>query len=71
MKSNMTAKYPQIARALASLHARQAYLDGELCGVRVNGITSFSMIQLVLTPAMPSASCGNRRGVLQKLLIFL
>jgi bifunctional non-homologous end joining protein LigD len=39
-----TAKYPQIARAVAALPARQAYLDGELCGVRPDGITSFSMI---------------------------
>ena len=43
---NWTAKYPQIARAVASLGAQQAYLDGELCGVRPDGITSFSMIQL-------------------------
>jgi bifunctional non-homologous end joining protein LigD len=43
---NWTAKYPQIAAAVSSLHARQAYLDGELCGVRPDGITSFSMIQL-------------------------
>ena len=41
-----TAKYPQIAAAVAALPARQAYLDGELCGVRADGITSFSMIQL-------------------------
>jgi ATP-dependent DNA ligase len=41
-----SAKYPQIARAVSSLGARQAYLDGELCGMRPNGITSFSMIQL-------------------------
>src|SRR6266581_273896 len=40
-----TPKYPAIAAALASLGARQAYLDGELCGVRPDGITSFSMIQ--------------------------
>ena len=29
---NWTAKYPQIAGAVSSLHARQAYVDGELCG---------------------------------------
>jgi bifunctional non-homologous end joining protein LigD len=40
-----THKYPAIAAAVASLGARQAYLDGELCGVRLDGITSFSMIQ--------------------------
>jgi bifunctional non-homologous end joining protein LigD len=43
---NWTAKYPQIVAAVSSLRARQAYLDGELCGVRPDGITSFSMIQL-------------------------
>ena len=31
---------------MSSLGARQAYLDGELCGVGPDGITSFSMIQL-------------------------
>ena len=41
-----TVKYPQVARAVAALPTRQAYLDGELCGVRPDGITSFSMIQL-------------------------
>jgi DNA ligase D-like protein (predicted ligase) len=41
-----THKYPAIAAAVATIGARQAYLDGELCGVRPDGITSFSMIQL-------------------------
>jgi hypothetical protein len=41
-----THKYPAIAAAVSSIGARQAYLDGELCGVRPDGITSFSMIQL-------------------------
>jgi ATP dependent DNA ligase domain len=40
-----THKYPAIAAAVGSLGARQVYLDGELCGVRADGITSFSMIQ--------------------------
>jgi bifunctional non-homologous end joining protein LigD len=40
-----THKYPAIADAVSSLGARQAYLDGELCGVGPDGITSFSMIQ--------------------------
>src|SRR6266849_2965811 len=40
-----THKYPAIASVVASLPARQAYLDGELCGVRPDGTTSFSMIQ--------------------------
>ena len=34
-----THKYPPIAAAVASLGARQAYLDGELCGVFPDGIT--------------------------------
>jgi len=38
-----THKYPAIAGAVASLPAKQAYLDGELCGVGPDGITSFSM----------------------------
>jgi len=29
-----THKYPAIAAAVASLPAREAYLDGELCGIR-------------------------------------
>jgi bifunctional non-homologous end joining protein LigD len=41
-----THKYPAIADAVASINAGQAYLDGELCGVRPDGVTSFSMIQL-------------------------
>jgi bifunctional non-homologous end joining protein LigD len=40
-----THKYPSIAAAVAKLPARQAYLDGELCGVRPDGTTSFSLIQ--------------------------
>jgi DNA ligase D-like protein (predicted ligase) len=40
-----TPKYPGIAAAIAALPARQAYLDGELCGVRPDGTTSFSLIQ--------------------------
>ena len=40
-----TSKYPAITTAVASLPVRQAYLDGELCGVRPDGTTSFSLIQ--------------------------
>ena len=40
-----TDKYPAIAAAVVSLPARQTYLDGELCGVRPDGTTSFSLIQ--------------------------
>jgi bifunctional non-homologous end joining protein LigD len=42
---NWTDKYPPIAAALAELPVDAAYLDGELCGVRPDGTTSFSMIQ--------------------------
>jgi DNA ligase D-like protein (predicted ligase) len=41
-----TAKYPPIARAMAALGARQAYLDGELCGVGPDGVTAFNIVQL-------------------------
>src|SRR6516162_5080218 len=41
-----THKYPGIAKAVATLDARQAYLDGELCGVGPDGITSFNIVQL-------------------------
>ena len=40
-----THKYAAIATAVASLPARQAYLDGELCGVGPDGTTSFGLIQ--------------------------
>jgi bifunctional non-homologous end joining protein LigD len=40
-----THKYPAIAAAVSALPARQAHLDGELCGVRPDGTTSFSLIQ--------------------------
>src|SRR5207248_3155396 len=42
---NWTDKYPPIAEALARLPAQSAYLDGELCGIRQDGTTSFSVIQ--------------------------
>ena len=51
-----THKYPAIAAAVSSLTARQAYLDGELCGVFPDGITSFSMIQA-------ASDAGNAAGL--------
>src|SRR5438067_6189657 len=51
-----THKYPAIAAAVASLGAGQAYLDGELCGVFPDGITSFSMIQA-------ASDAGNAAGL--------
>jgi ATP-dependent DNA ligase len=50
-----THKYPPIARAVSALAARQAYLDGELCGVFPDGITSFGMIQA-------ASDAGNAAG---------
>ena len=41
-----THKYPLIAEAVAALDAREAYLDGELCGLGPGGITSFNIVQL-------------------------
>src|SRR5712671_4518718 len=40
-----THKYTPIASALSSLPVKEAYLDGELCGVRPDGKTSFNLIQ--------------------------
>jgi ATP-dependent DNA ligase len=40
-----TRKYHPIAAALKNLPVGTAYLDGELCAVRPDGTTSFSMIQ--------------------------
>ena len=36
-----TEKYPATAAALAKLKVKSAYIDGELCGVRADGVTSF------------------------------
>ena len=43
--NDWTDKYPAIAEAIASLPARAAYLDGELCGVLPDGRTAFNLIQ--------------------------
>ena len=51
-----THKYPAIAAAFASFPARQTYLDGELCGVRSDGTTSFSLIQNASDRVMPKRS---------------
>src|SRR5436305_2620891 len=40
-----TAKYRHVAAALSALKCRQAYLDGELCAVRPDGVTSFAALQ--------------------------
>ena len=51
-----THKYPPIAAAVSSLGGRQAYLDGALCGVFPDGISSFSMIQA-------ASDAGNAAGL--------
>src|SRR3984893_18703278 len=50
-----THKYPAVAAAVASLGARQAYLDGELCGVGPDGVTSFNIVQLASDSANAAA----------------
>src|SRR5712675_1908446 len=51
-----TAARPPIAAAVSALGARQAYLDGELCGMFPDGLTSFSMIQA-------ASDAGNAAGL--------
>ena len=51
-----TPKYPAIAKAVAALPATRAYLDGELCDVFPDGITSFGMIQA-------ASDAGNAAGL--------
>src|SRR5207244_1474909 len=43
--NDWTDKYPAVAKAIAGLPARNAYLDGELCGVLADGRTAFNLIQ--------------------------
>ena len=40
-----TAKYQGTAAAFAKLKVKSAYIDGELCGVRPDGVTSFELMQ--------------------------
>jgi hypothetical protein len=62
---------------VASIGAKQAYLDGELCGVGPDGITSFSIVQLASDSGNAAAShvaaapiCGHDRvrAVIDRLL---
>ena len=50
-----THKYPVIADALKTLPVRQSYFDGELCGVRPDGTTSFDIIQNASEPGNQAA----------------
>ena len=40
-----TEKYPETAAALAKLPVTSAYIDGELCRVGADGVTSFALMQ--------------------------
>ena len=51
-RSDWSDKYPSVVEALAKVGAKTAYLDGELCGMRDDGLPSFSQIQ--------AASDGSR-----------
>ena len=43
--NDWTDKYPAIATLITGLPAKNAYLDGELCGVLPDGRTAFNLIQ--------------------------
>jgi bifunctional non-homologous end joining protein LigD len=43
--NDWTEKYPAIVNSITKLSARNAYLDGELCGVLPDGRTAFNLIQ--------------------------
>jgi len=49
-----TRKYPAIAAGVASLGARPAHLDGELCSFLPDGITSSGLIQTVADAIDPA-----------------
>ena len=40
-----TDRYPEVADAVATLPTTNAYLDGELCAIGADGITSFALLQ--------------------------
>ena len=54
-----THKYPAIAKAMASLDARQAYLDGELGGVGPTASLPSASFSWRPTPAMPPLSSSS------------
>lgn len=51
-----TGKYPAITAALCTMPAGQTYLNGELCGLRPDGVTSFPLIQNASDRVVSSAS---------------
>ena len=48
-----THRYPVIAQAITALPARSAYVDGELCTLRPDGVTS-----LLRAPPTPGTLAG-------------
>ena len=64
-----THKYPAIAAAVAALPADQAYLDGELCGVRPDGTTSFSLMQAASDTGNAAALGASGRSPTKRLWI--
>jgi hypothetical protein len=58
-----TDKYPAIANAVAALDARQAYLDGELCGIGPDGIPSFNIVQLASDRGNAASLQRVREGI--------
>jgi ATP-dependent DNA ligase len=56
-----TSKCPAIAAAIAKLPARQAYLDGEVCGVRPDGNSGYGTTARILVGRSPR-SAQRRRG---------
>ena len=46
-------KYPSVVEALAKVGAKTAYLDGELCGMRDDGLPSFSQTQAASDALQP------------------
>jgi len=43
--NDWTRKYPAITKVIGGLPAKNAYLDGELCGLLPDGRTAFNLIQ--------------------------
>jgi bifunctional non-homologous end joining protein LigD len=46
---NWTNRFPDVAREIAGLKAKQAILDGELCALDNDGRSSFQRLQSALT----------------------
>ena len=56
-----THKYTAIAKSLAAFNERQASLDGEVCGVGLECIISFNIVQL---------ACDSRNAAALVFILF-